>query len=717
MADSPETSQGVGNESTGGTDSNEIPRTRLEDEYFRLECIGREQIIPDPKKVKIDTVAGKVVYPPLHQELAEAFEEYAITKTSHSAFILERQAWRHLAGEKSRFWIDGIGLVAKTRSENGALYEKLSVEKRMIRLMQVSRLANPQDILNRGAEFEVQLITVSLDDYPSYLAISYTWGDPTVVGHFGSLHNRPALGYNEGVFNIINTLVGPGNTLYLWIDALCINQQDFQERANQVSMMREIYSKARQVVVYLGPPDDDTEAAMDLLQVGPDIVGVKQWNDTSIDEMDELIEAGEAKGMTVRNWLSLGRLLDMRWFKRCWVIQEFALGTSPVFVWGSHAVDWFKFQATCFSLVRCKQLLRAILILKEMEQDLASLKEATFTHFFQLQMYRRMVQSKKPPRLQILLGYINRNFMANDPRDRVFALLGIAGEFDIEDPGLQPDYTVSTEKLFTRTARHLLIRDDKLSLLESAGSGFPKELQLPSWVPDWTSMPDLVPLSFLRDEKDVDASSGTKSVVQRGSQDAELMINGVIIDTISKISSCNFNDATGDIVDILSWIQELVELGDSIPLAYDQETREDAFWKTLVAFANPSEHPRNNQAMCLLTFSSWLYTMENPADIEDSSWQREDIAYHLTVCRAYIVATRKRRFFITDAGHFGLAHRGTKVGDMVCVFLGGSLPYVIRERPESSTELKRYELVGQAYHYGIMANPPNLDNATPICLI
>lgn len=79
-----------------------------------------------------------------------------------------------------------------------------------------------------GKSFRADLLPVSLDDDPACLSISYVWGDPSTTGHFEGHGGEGGLrlAYNSSVFEIMSMLVEPGSTLYLWIDALCINQDD-----------------------------------------------------------------------------------------------------------------------------------------------------------------------------------------------------------------------------------------------------------------------------------------------------------------------------------------------------------------------------------------------------------------------------------------------------------------------------------------------------------
>lgn len=79
---------------------------------------------------------------------------------------------------------------------------------------------------NTVPHYGFRLIPISLDDDPAYLALSYNWGEATTVGQFRHSENGQTVRFTRSVSDILQSLVLPGTTLFLWIDALCINQED-----------------------------------------------------------------------------------------------------------------------------------------------------------------------------------------------------------------------------------------------------------------------------------------------------------------------------------------------------------------------------------------------------------------------------------------------------------------------------------------------------------
>ena len=109
----------------------------------------------------------------------------------------------------------------------------------------------------------------------------------------------------------------------VWIAAICINQQNPQDRRTQVSRMADIFQSASNVVVWLGPTADDSKAAMEVLALlaskiqvdwktwTPELVGTK---DPGCRDTDDLLDHDKELVLPDDTWKALLRLLDRTWF-------------------------------------------------------------------------------------------------------------------------------------------------------------------------------------------------------------------------------------------------------------------------------------------------------------------------------------------------------------------------------------------------------------------
>jgi hypothetical protein len=146
------------------------------------------------------------------------------------------------------------------RDEERYQYQPLDPENNEIRLLKLY----PTDPSRRhGEPVECSLIITSLEDALSYKALSYTWG---------SQRHTEAIFLDRRGFKITLSLetallqLRSDRVRLVWIDALCINQDDSSERSEQVSKMRTIYERAEEVLVWLGPSTGGVPLAFDLFE-------------------------------------------------------------------------------------------------------------------------------------------------------------------------------------------------------------------------------------------------------------------------------------------------------------------------------------------------------------------------------------------------------------------------------------------------------------------
>jgi hypothetical protein len=106
---------------------------------------------------------------------------------------------------------------------------------------------------------------VRLEDSPKFVAVSYAWGASTKVNWIRC--NRSCLPVTKSVFDLLTDLGNPklGTELPLWIDAICINQDDDAELAVQIRKMNWVYSQADEVIVWLGSTTRQGNEAMEII--------------------------------------------------------------------------------------------------------------------------------------------------------------------------------------------------------------------------------------------------------------------------------------------------------------------------------------------------------------------------------------------------------------------------------------------------------------------
>ena len=184
----------------------------------------------------------------------------------------------------------------------------------------------------------------------TYTALSYCWGD---VNNVVPIYVDDAVKWiTTNLHAGLRELRKADLKLTLWVDAICINQHDLAERANQVEMMHDIYSNANTVVVWLGPEENESYRAMrfivywgqkcalknvfgverDRQQFAHELLSVhlcSPWTWTAVNRIDNNA-----------NWTALFYFLRRQWWRRVWILQEFVLGGNVDIVCGNERIGW-----------------------------------------------------------------------------------------------------------------------------------------------------------------------------------------------------------------------------------------------------------------------------------------------------------------------------------------------------------------------------------------
>lgn len=284
------------------------------------------------------------------------------------------------------------------------------------------------------------LETVSVGaDRNCYDAISYTWADGNGdaekccslrIGSQGLL--LPITRNCDSVLRRVHKY-----TDRVWIDAVCIDQDNFRERGHQVDLMPQIYKSALRTFAYVGEASEDSEFVLKNL----------------------------AEGI----WIPphpLHSFFARPYFSRVWVVQEVALSKSIIMMCGDTAVEWTGFmQGEC------------------MRQLYTSSYYDSFPTVFRLSRQHNLGAATLLDAL--LLG---RSCNASDPRDKVFGLLGIVCEED-RPPA---NYSLSTAEVYMQIVMYLFkVQKRGLdvilgNLCHRSDESRVQMKDLPHWVPDWS---------------------------------------------------------------------------------------------------------------------------------------------------------------------------------------------------------------------------------------
>jgi hypothetical protein len=284
------------------------------------------------------------------------------------------------------------------------------------------------------------------EDIPKYEAVSYTWGDCTQTNTIYFNDGRQRLIVGKNCHAALRRLRLAHGDRTVWIDAVCIDQQDLRERGHQVRIMSEVYNRAEGVMVMLSDEVPDSRLLMDEVNyvIANWEIVAKEGRITPCEEATQ----------------QLRTLYKDPWFKRTWVLQEVHAKDCITIVYGSAIFPFPVLEGLHVgSGTSESQFPPPIWI---------ACRSMTEYCTSQFNLWNRL--------------YETRECLATNPRDKVFALKSLLGPRQ-SDIDYLIDYTQTVENCFTQVAGFLL---PVLGLRMLAATRHPHNLNMASWIPDWS---------------------------------------------------------------------------------------------------------------------------------------------------------------------------------------------------------------------------------------
>jgi hypothetical protein len=348
-----------------------------------------------------------------------------------------------------------------------------------------------------------------------YEALSYSWGYPSFTNTI--LCNGIEHPITHHLANALRQLRFNNNLRYLWVDAFCINQYDIDEKSRQVSIMLQIFQKAKNVLVWLGGAEGDDFRTLSSLKL------LSGYNDSEIIEPQKQkmtsdgYQAHQILCNPHREWLIGGvtRLLEKPWFSRTWVRQEVAAAANDITAWCG------PFKISFSVLTEGIIILRRVLNAQGLEfHHTASGYVPRFECFDVLTSSNtRLPKSTVPgiPQVScptfvwldtIIAGV---KFEATDPRDRVFGLVGMLPNLAMtpasQTPSVLPargpraypvDYMKTEKEVYTDLVKYLVNATQNLHALCIFQDRKISKPDLPTWAIDLRAAhPRMVPRNYL----------------------------------------------------------------------------------------------------------------------------------------------------------------------------------------------------------------------------
>jgi Heterokaryon incompatibility protein (HET) len=377
-----------------------------------------------------------------------------------------------------------------------------------IRLVRIRREENGYT----GCELQHFELTESLE----FTALSYVWGDEPAPQPIWI--NNKTYKVTKNLYDALQVLpdvVSEKHNGWVWIDAICINQENTIEQSKQVPRMSQIYSLARSTMYWLGP---NAPANFNLVLLVAN-------NMTALQEL-KLSQLRDAhKPGFILFMQAVLECIQNEWFTRVWTTQEYALsGKNRFAVIGTHT---FLLESIFVILMKMRDVNNFGKSLGGQDAIIYRLCDRGFRQLRgMLDMIKEIASDEwgsedfSAQILSLLRSSVGRK--SRKPQDRIYGLLGMITA-NIPS-GLEPDYSIPTSQLFHDYTKYIIQGTGDLRILFCYGSSLS---DVPTWVPDLqrSSMP--VGISAL-------ITRGETTFSENGQR---LTVQGVKIDKISKYTS------------------------------------------------------------------------------------------------------------------------------------------------------------------------------------
>lgn len=600
-----------------------------------------------------------------------------------------------------------LGLRRSGNQRHGLATAEKSAESLHMRLSQVLELWSkvsklPSELQEIHTEIQGQLhATLTMLDegrkHPTksrslksgiiYYALSYVWGNE---------NDKSPILVNNVDFPVTQNLKSALEQLYRraeyrdkwhWIDQICIEQENQAEKSIQVRHMHEVYSYAKGTLAWLGPGDEELFLGMDSLPQITRTIEASPWPQ-SMREWFGILKQLPSKGDPI--WRAIFRLFGTPWFNRVWTMQEVILSRETRVLCGERTLDWRTIAVFGSAHSDSHSLRHLRDIPKDLQcRDLTMKALSTIIHL------NEYCEGNRSPTLTNLLALSSMR-EASRPIDHIYGIAAMLP--DEERSAITTDYSLSYVDAFVAAYRNLIEANDVqvFHLLSMASPLHRRSTSLPSWCLELTSpfkaRPHLFPCPSFQAGVIQDQHHMLIQVL--GNPRNALSVVGFRVDVVERVVSRSPSDS--DWRSVLDFEMECFKLFQTSHSAWDdEEDSKEQYARTLIADhwnllrSVPPEYKLYDVLEDFRKF--WQGAIENPSvttEVSTSLDEISELSYRLG-------ESSEATFFSTNNGHFGLGPQGLELGDVVCIFLGGTCLYVLRSNDVPGNGA--WKLVGNAY--------------------
>lgn len=407
------------------------------------------------------------------------------------------------------------------------------------------RLLSPTDS-DDGHSWTIQTVNLSAP-LLEFDALSYTWGSQKETHPI--VCNGQVLHVHHNLHSALPFLAQRKRGMssgMIWVDAVCINQTDEEEKLVQIKLMNTLYRRSKQVYVWLGCAKPEEQAQMPAaIALLPVIIEEGRRREKLPKSWKTEEVAPPLRDLDPNVWNAVTFLLRNSWYYRVWIIQEAALAADITFLTGSYEVDAeilkTAIEYDSIAYWKAKDINGDPVKFTSSEMDCSTVfwirelvSERDTSH----------LKLRTPELLLRVIILMSRNHACYLPQDRVLGMLGLVREHEMGTTGIDVHADISFQTLYTQFTTYLYLNNDPnetqfwWQLFDHAFT-LERCENLPSWVPDYhhqakelghiCTLPriiDAVPKSRRYQ------ASGTRVTVKVGTRPGSLVLQGRIIDEV-----------------------------------------------------------------------------------------------------------------------------------------------------------------------------------------
>lgn len=546
-----------------------------------------------------------------------------------------------------------------------------------------------------------------------YTALSYTWGPPVFDVDFHFI-DKGFIRITSSLATALRYLRSEHESVFLWIDQICIDQNNIREKEQQIPLMGLIYTHATNTVIWLGDEGDgDPRLAFDLLQ---QIRSRLQLFEGSVQPDDlERLHLPPLHKPVAPAWLEVVGLFQRDWFSRLWVIQEAVLSANLYIKCGRAVASWEDLAVWCETIrdSGIAALLDALHLTPEPRSGILTVHEVSSYRTYD------QVHENHASLLEALV--MSRYAKATNAKDKVYGVLGMS------HADILPAYSdnVSVRDVYLEAALHI-VPTALFRLLSCVDNDIPPH---PSWVPDWGVESLAESLGFSTKTLALYSAGGTRVAQETYNElpdtyalekdNTVLVLQGVLFDSIESLENIvkdPFIGITGSSIHTNEEWMTSIAMIEKLADYPNGDTVWDAFWQTIVAGKDASVNSKAPQEYSEILSLIVDEISGRELHIAGQPYSPRRRKGYFTVKslqsrrpretlddlnRALRAALRGRRLAVTRKGYLCLVPGGTRIGDMVAVLKRAHIPLVVRNALEGNSE-GSFQLIGETYVHGIM---------------